>query len=106
MPQITSRKELQERIERAVADLAALLGRSPGFTPYEDVERQLRLLERWTAGGREPTDDEREQIRIGLIVVREFDPQPEMWLYDIMQNLHAIQGYVRVWPPDGEPPYK
>ncbi len=106
MAQITSRAEFQARLDKGLADMARLLQRSPGHPPYEEVEAQLRGLKQWTASGREPTPDERKKITIGLLVIRQFDPQPELWLYEIMENLNEIQGYVRIWPPDGEAPYK
>jgi Tse6 toxin immunity protein Tsi6 len=106
MPQITSRREFQQRLDRALADMKALLAKTPRFEPYETVEWQLDELKRWTANARELTKDERDQISIGVVVVREFDPQPDVPLYETMENLHDIQGYVRIWPPDGEPPYK
>lgn len=104
MPQITSRAELRRRIDRALVEIRNLVERSPGFAAYEEVERQLVALQRATTN-REPSDDERGHVTIGLILVREFDPQPDQALYDVMQNLSEIQAYVRKWPSDGEAPY-
>ncbi|HEY4015790.1 MAG TPA: immunity protein Tsi6 family protein [Polyangiaceae bacterium] len=106
MKQITSRAEFQRRLDRALVDAATLLARSPNFDPYQQIELQLRTLKQWTQNGREPTPEERKRITIGRIMAREFDPQPEGWLQTIMDNLYDIQGYVTVWPPEGEAPYK
>jgi hypothetical protein len=106
MSQITSRQEFRDRVDKAMAALGKQMQQTPRFDPYESVEMQLDALKRWTADGREPTDDERARINMGLIVIREFDPEPDEELYDLMQDLHQIQGYVDVWPPEGEAPFK
>jgi hypothetical protein len=106
MGQISSRQAFRQRLDQASAALSEQIRKTPRFGPYASVKEQLDSLEHWTAGGREPAAEERARINMGLIVIREFDPEPDDELYGLMQDLHQIQAYVDVWPPEGEAPFK
>ena len=43
----------------------------PDSPLIDTIDTQLDAMERWTAAGREPAEDERKTISIGLIAVRE-----------------------------------
>lgn len=97
---IRTRQEFFEALEQARAEAERLAARTPGFRPYEAILEQLEAMQGWTAGGRTPTDEERDSISIGLIAVRELDPEPDPAMDTFIHRLHELNGYFAEWPPD------
>jgi hypothetical protein len=102
---ISSRNDFQAALAEAIAVVGDLVRAAPRFEPYQEIEMQLDAMRRWTADGREPTPDERASINIGLVIIRELDPQPDPPTYAKYELLRACHHYFRQWPPDGQPPY-
>lgn len=49
------------------------LGESPDYALYIEVARQLNLIDASIESGVAPTDEQMEEISIGLISIREFE---------------------------------
>ena len=64
------------------------------------IAGQLAAIKSWTENGRTPTDEERGKVSIGLIAIRELDPQESPEEGDYVDRLHMINGYLRRWPDD------
>jgi hypothetical protein len=102
---ITSRHDFQLALDEALVKIGELVRHAPKFQPYQEIEIQLDAMKRWTANGREPTEDERKSINIGLTIIRELDPQPDLDMYERQELFKACHHYFRQWPADGDPPY-
>ncbi len=102
---ICSRAQFQAALSEALGVAADLVRSAPSFAPYQTIEAQVGAMGRWTADGREPTADERASITIGLVILRELDPQPDATMYAKQELLRACHHYFRVWPAEGRPPY-
>jgi hypothetical protein len=95
---LTTRKDFFEVLDATLADARQLAAKTPGFPPYPVIAEQLEAMQTFTTGGRTPTDQERESITIGLIAVRELDPQLSDEMADFIDRLHELNGYFREWP--------
>jgi hypothetical protein len=71
--EIDSRADFERVVKEARAITAGMLKMNPNNRPIESIDTQLDAMQRWTAGGREPTEDERKTISVALIAVRELD---------------------------------
>lgn len=98
---INSRKGFFDVLRQTLAEAKKRSAETPDFEPLAEIARQLEAMKRWTDGGREPTEEERGKISIGLIAIRELDPEPNEELYDFIQRLHELNGYFREWPTQG-----
>jgi hypothetical protein len=96
---LTTRKDFFEVLDEAIAEAQLRARRSPGFPPYAVIAEQLEAMRGFTAGGRTPTEEERDSISVGLIAVRELDPQLDDRMSDFIDRLHELNGYFREWPP-------
>lgn len=97
---IRTRQEFFEVLEETRTEAERLAASAPGFRAFEVILEQLEAMQGWTAGGRAPTDEERESINIGLIAVRDLDPEPDAAMADFIQRLHELNGYFAEWPAD------
>ena len=97
---IKTRAEFFDVLDRAIAETKKRRATSPNFPPYQILERQLEAMKQWTAGGRAPTPDEQGKISIGIIAVREIDPQVDEASYAYQQDLLQLGGYFGEWPDD------
>ena len=86
---IRSRKDFQAALAEAIGVVAELVRAAPRFEPYLEIEMQLDAMRRWTADGREPLPDERKSVTIGLVIIRELDPQPDAETYEKHELLRA-----------------
>ncbi len=97
---IQSRAEFFDVLDRTLDDARRRLAATPRLPAYQSLVAQLEAMKAWTANGREPTPDERGKIRIGLLAIRELDPEPEGEEAAFIDALHALNGYFRRWPDD------
>ena len=98
---IKSRQDFQRVLNDAIRQVGDRIRATPGFQPYDEIEFQLDMMWRWTQMDRTPTDDERAQITIGMIAVREIEPMKETADdQDFCTNLHELQYYFDRWPAD------
>lgn len=95
---IQSRREFDARLKWAEQEIRQRLAQAPTFQPYQAIARQLAAIEAWTMSGRTPTPDERRQINIGLIAVRELEPLEQPGLAELIDALHDINYAFETWP--------
>lgn len=95
---IETREEFFEVLARTLEETERRMSELPGFDPLDLIRYQLLSIRGWTAGGREPTEEERRSVNIGLVAVRELATNFEApeWL-DYMDRLHALDYYVSHW---------
>jgi hypothetical protein len=97
---LRTRKDFFEVLNETARDAERLASQAPDFEPYQQIVEQLRAMQQWTAGGRTPTATERDSTSLGLIAIRELDPQPEGFMASFIPRLHELDGYFREWPAD------
>ncbi|MDI1449928.1 immunity protein Tsi6 family protein [Polyangium sp. 6x1] len=97
---LSSRKEFLEVLARTRTEAEARFQQAPRSATYESIARQLDAMQSMTAGGRTPTEDERDSITIGLLAVRELEPAHDADLADFIERLHELNGYLTAWPPN------
>jgi hypothetical protein len=93
---IKNRDDFFATLARARAKLAARAAADPRYPLWASMIRQLDAMAQWTANGRIPTDEERDKITVGTLVVRELEPIEEIELYKLGQDLHELQYYFQV----------
>lgn len=96
-PYINSRADFAPVVRDALAMVQKQIKENPGFDVFDEIEIQLDSMLRWTADGREPTDDEKSRISIGLLAVRNLEPAQTDEIYAITDRLHSIQYVFRHW---------
>lgn len=99
---IRTRAEFFDVLDRTIEAARRRAASSPLWTD-NSIEAQLRAMAEWTAAGRTPTLEERDRIHIGLIAIREFDPEPEGEDADYIECLIQLAGYFDEWPDDPAP---
>lgn len=99
---INSRQDFFDTLARAKAKAYQLLNAHPNDNTYEAIFMQLFSIEKWTANGRTPTDDERESLDMSIRAIREFEPITDKDLYDFVQDIQALHNYVEDWPSDDQ----
>jgi hypothetical protein len=68
----------------------------------EVIDTELDAMWRWTQNDREPTEDERKSIDIGLIAVRELENSGDPTIDALADKLGALNNYFEDWPTDDE----
>ena len=76
-----------------------ILASSPDYEVMLRIEKELAAMKQWTDEGREPTQDERQSIDVGLIAVRELEGGPYE-LQQLADKLHVLNAYFEDWPTD------
>jgi hypothetical protein len=97
---IKSREDFFRVLDEALAQILERLKKMPNFDPYQMIENELDAMKRWTAGGRTPTEQEREWVDIGVITIRELEPAETGEDYDFNNLLHELNYYFSNWPDD------
>ena len=97
---LRKRKDFFEVLDETRREAEALAQQMRGFQPMRSIADQLAAMQTMTAGGRTPTEDERDSISIGLIAVRELEPATDAQLASFTARLHELEGYFREWPAD------
>lgn len=88
---IKTRAEFQRILKQTRQDMSKLAEADPLHPLWTGMLAQLRAMEEWTKDGRIPTQEERDKINIGTLVVRELEPVEDEALYDLTQRLHELQ---------------
>ena len=99
---VNSRADFERVLAETLQLTKKFIAENPKYPPFEDLEIQLDAMQRWIADGREPTQDERDRITIGRIVVRELEPAQTDEIYDYAQRLHSLNYTFKHW--DEYPP--
>lgn len=97
---IKQRSDFYPAVDDAIARTFALLEQAPTDPTLNSILTQLDYIKRLTAGGREPTPDERTSTRIGVRLLREFDPAPTDEIEDWAKVCREVEGYFRDWLDD------
>ncbi len=98
---INSRADFFRVVDEALDMTADRLSQTV-FAPLASIARQLEAIKAWTAGGREPTLDERRKVSIGLIATRELEPAASADDAAYLTRLYEIDGYFSDWLSDAE----
>lgn len=99
--EIHSRVDYERILGEATELVKGFLTKSPDYEVMQRIARELEAMKRWSEGGREPTEGERESIDIGLLAVREFADGPEE-LAELSEKLFELNNYFEDWPTDEE----
>jgi hypothetical protein len=95
---LTSRADFVDVLDQTLAEVNGIVAKGPGFGPFRSIADQLANMKSQTAKGRDPTEDERDAVTIGLIAVRELEPTDDAATGDLIDRLHELNGYFREWP--------
>ena len=97
---IKQRSDFYPAVDDAIARTLQLLEQAPEESTLNSTLTQLNHVKRLTAGGREPTPDERTSTRIGVQLLREFEPAQTDDIEDWMKVCREVEGYFRDWLDD------
>lgn len=97
---INSRSDFFRVLEQTLDEARSFSEKAPGFAPMELIVMQLEAMQSWTAGGREPTLEERKRIDIGPIAIRELEPAEDEEQDEFQLRLHELNGYFEDWPDE------
>jgi hypothetical protein len=100
--EIDSRVTCERVLKEARAITRALLKATPGNPTIATIDTQLDAMERWTAGGAEPTRNDRDRIQVGLIAVRELDADRQDASGELARKLCALDNDFKEWPTDDQ----
>jgi hypothetical protein len=97
---IKRRSDFYPAVDDAIARTFALLGQAPNDPTLSSILTQLEYIKRITAGGREPTYDERTSTRIGVRLLRAFEPAQTDEIEAWINVCSEVEGYFRDWLDD------
>jgi hypothetical protein len=97
---IDSRADFVAMLAKARELARALLARGAQNGVLQAIDAQLGALQAWTAGGGEPTVDQRRTITMGVLVVRELDGVLDPEVQALVAHIHPLSNYVEDWPTD------
>ncbi|MGD0674447.1 MAG: hypothetical protein ABSC94_03465 [Polyangiaceae bacterium] len=100
--EIDSRAGFDRVLKEARAITRRMLKARPDNEVIEVIDTQLDAMERWTSGGRTPTQAERDTISIGLIAARELADVRNAEVEALLPKLYALNNYFEDWPSDDE----
>jgi hypothetical protein len=98
---LNSRADYYRTLDEALATADYYLSFGPN-PPIELIKTQLSAMKQWTANGRAPLDDEKDQVDVGVIALREVkegnpgDQRADEWA----SQLTALDAYFEGWPSD------
>jgi hypothetical protein len=90
---IDTDREFQTILAETIAIAKGLDARIGGFSLYQNIGRQLEAMRRWTAHDRRWTMEEEKSIDVGLLAVRELDPDPSPEVQDLSSRLCELNYY-------------
>ncbi len=99
--------EIDSRVnfDRLLGDAVDLVQKILAQTPEDELQQlifeELNAMHRWSANGREPTDQERGSINIGLLAARGLSNATGE-KEKLVQMLFALNNYFEDWPSDEE----
>ncbi len=96
---IASRDAFRKKLDGAIGLTKKLLTKYPGHPAFESIAMQLAEMQR-TTHGRDPSEDERASIDVGLVAVRELDGFREEDVSTLDQAIHPLAAFYEDWPTD------
>jgi hypothetical protein len=98
---IQSRQDFHRVLQDAIRQVGDRIKKVQGKSgALDEIEFQLDAMWRWTVDDRTPTEDERKEISVGLIAVRELEPVDTPEEQEFVTNLHELNYYFDNWPDD------
>jgi hypothetical protein len=97
---IRSRNDFHRVLDEALAMVRARIEKVPAYGVYRQIEQELQAMKRWTANDRAPTEDERREITLGPIAIRELEPAETPDDQDFITSMHELNYYFDNWPAD------
>ncbi len=98
---IDSRARFRTVLGEAIALAEKILKRYPKGPALGNVANQLRAMKRFT-DGRDPTEEERESIDVGLVAVRELEDFDDGEVAKLAEMIHPLAAFHEDWPTDEE----
>lgn len=95
--QINSRADFDALLQKATLEGKALLARrpdDPAIAMIGSIQRQLRFVQQWTAGGVRPTQDQIDKLTFGQMASRSVDDTDQ----SLAQELYVLANYLVSWP--------
>jgi len=96
---IASRAAFREELRRAIAMASKLVAKYPAHPAFQVIGKQLDVMQK-TTDGRDPSEDERQSIDVGLVVVRELEGWREEDVFELGQAIHPLAAFYEDWPTD------
>lgn len=92
IPEMRTRRELELSLRDALHAIALLLESDPTDPAYLAVSNQLAAIVRWTAGGANLTQAQKDRITMGLVAQREImGDEPELAALLIGLHHHILR---------------
>jgi len=98
--EINSRADFFRVLSRARELTRAYLQKFSDDWALNRINTELDAIQNWTANGREPSEEERGRVDIGLVAVRELEDSPLDGMEEYCQLLCGLDAYVEDWPDD------
>jgi hypothetical protein len=98
--EINNRKQFFEQLSSAIQFGASLVERLPQERMLKVVAKQLKAIQGWTAGARQPTLEERKSIHMGLQMFREYETTDDDDLRSFSSQVGTLDTYFIFWPDD------
>ena len=99
--EINSRVAYHRILGEAMDLVQGILTRRPDDDMMQLIYEELDAMRRWSADGREPSDDERGSINVGLVAARELSGATGDE-GKLVPKLLALNHYFEDWPTDQE----
>ena len=97
---INSRADFFHLLQIAQAHVVSTLQKRPNDPTLNSVKQQLDAIQTWTANGRHPLKEERERIRMGYQMYREFEFEADPEIQMLHYEASCLQNYLEYWPDD------
>jgi hypothetical protein len=98
---IDSRGAFQKKLDAAIAEAARLLGLYAQNPALTSVLEKLRAMKA-SSERRDPTEDERRRVDVGVVVVRDLDGWPDPDVAKFGRTVHPLAAFYEDWPTDEE----
>lgn len=100
---LDSRAAFRARVAELVKTSAAMAKKHADLgDPISAIHEELQAMQRATANGRDPSQDEREGLESGLIAIRELEGAPDEDVTDLADAIHPVVAFFEDWPTDEE----
>jgi hypothetical protein len=98
---IDSREAFYRVLGEARESVLGILTQWPEDGTMQLIFEELDAMRRWCDGGREPSDNQRGSINVGLIAARDLS-KAKGKTGELVQKLFALNNYFEDWPTDAE----
>jgi ABC-type transporter Mla subunit MlaD len=98
--EINSRADFFRILEDAARTSKVLQARSPQDPTIAAIDAQLDAIKHWTDGGREPTQQARKSLDMGLRATRELTETGDSTIDEFANKIQLLHNYFEDWPTD------